>query len=58
MPFLNEFHTNLLKGRNSKLLLFGPQQVEIDIEKLPEKIELYRSVESFTSKYLEETVFV
>jgi len=40
------------------LLLFGPQQVEIDIEKLPEKIELYRSVESFTSKYLEETVFV
>jgi DNA-binding transcriptional MerR regulator len=58
MPFLTNFHQNLLEDRDSKLLLFGPQQIEIDTDKLPGQIELFRSVESFIAKYLEETVFV
>jgi DNA-binding transcriptional MerR regulator len=58
MPFLANFHQNLLENRDSKLLLFGPQQIEIDTDKLPGQIELFRSVESFIAKYLEEIVFV
>lgn len=58
MPFLTNFHQNLLEDRDSKLLLFGPQQIEIDTDKMPGQIELFRSVESFIAKYLEETVFV
>jgi DNA-binding transcriptional MerR regulator len=58
MPFLTNFHQNLLENRDSKLLLFGPQQIEIDTDKLPGQIELFRSVESFIAKYLEEIVFV
>ena len=58
MPFLTNFHQNLFEDRDSKLLLFGPQQIEIDTDKLPGRIELFRSVESFIAKYLEETVFV
>ena len=58
MPFVNDFRTNLLEGRNSKLLVFGPQQIEIDLTALPVQIELYRSVESFSSKYLEENILV
>ena len=57
MPFLNNFYNNLLKGRDSRLLIFGPQQIEIDSELLPTQIELYRSVEAFISKYLEDAIF-
>ena len=57
MPFLNNFYDNLLKGRDSRLLIFGPQQIEIDTESLPTQIELYRSVEAFISKYLEDPIF-
>ena len=58
MPFLQGFYNDLLADRDSKLLLFGPQQIEIDTDKLPGQIELFRSVESFMAKYLEEIVFV
>ena len=53
MPFLQGFYNDLLADRDSKLLLFGPQQIEIDTDKLPGQIELFRSVESFMAKYLE-----
>jgi len=58
MPFLAKFHKTLLANKNSKLLLFGPQQIEINTEKLPGQIEMFRSVESFISRYLVEKVFV
>ena len=58
MPFLAEFYKTLLANKNSKLLLFGPQQIEINTEKLPGQIEMFRSVESFISRYLVEKVFV
>ena len=58
MPYLNDFHEKLLSKTDSKLIIFGPQQLEIDIETLPRKIELYRSVESFITNYFMENVFV
>ena len=58
MPFLKNFHSTLLDNKDSRLLIFGPQQIEIDTDNLPPQIELFRSVESFIAKYLEEVVFV
>ena len=58
MLYLEDFHKHILDHQESKLLLFGPQQIAIDTNKLPDQIELYRSVESFVSKYFPEKVFV
>ncbi len=58
MPFLNTFYKQVLEKYESKLILFGPQQVAIDKENLPEKIELYRSVESFIFKYFNNKVLI
>ena len=49
MPYLNLFNEKLLLNTNSKLIVFGPQQTKIDTNNLPNKIELYRSVQSFIS---------
>jgi hypothetical protein len=57
MMYLEDFHRHILNHQESKLLLFGPQQIAIDTEKLPDQIELYRSVESFVSNYFTEKVF-
>ena len=58
MSYLQDFHSQLLENYDSKLILFGPQQIAIDKSKLPEKIEMHRSVESFVFKYFSENVFV
>lgn len=58
MIYLQDFHSQLLENYDSKLILFGPQQTAIDKNKLPEKIEMHRSVESFVFKYFSENVFV
>ena len=56
MPYLKLFNEKLLLNTNSKLIVFGPQQTKIDINNLPNKIELYRSVQSFISNYLEKKI--
>jgi len=58
MPFLNTFYNQILENHDSKLILFGPQQVSIDRENLPKKIELHRSVESFVNKYFSNKVLI
>ena len=58
MPYLQNFYDKILNNQDSKLILFGPQQIAIDKEILPEKIELFRSVESFVFKYFSEDVLV
>tara|TARA_S200000501_G_C20763384_1_gene717151 strand:- start:736 stop:1263 length:528 start_codon:yes stop_codon:yes gene_type:complete len=58
MLYLKNFYKYILDQKDSKLLLFGPQQIAIDTDNLPAQIELYRSVESFVSKYFPEKVFV
>ena len=58
MPYLHNFYNKILENQDSKLILFGPQQIAIDKEALPEKIEMYRSVESFIFKYFSQDVLV
>ena len=58
MPYLHSFYNKILENQDSKLILFGPQQIAIDKEKLPKKIEMFRSVESFVFKYFSEDVLV
>ena len=57
MPFLKDFYSEILENKESKLILFGPQQIIIDTKNLPKQIEMYRSVESFVDKYFTERVF-
>ena len=57
MPYLKSFNEKLLLNTNSKLIVFGPQQIEIDLNNLPNKIELYRSVETFINNYFEEKMY-
>ena len=58
MPYLKKFNAQILANRESKLILFGPQQAEIDINQIPSQIEMYRSLESFVFKYFSENVYV
>ena len=58
MPYLQNFYNKILDKQDSKLILFGPQQIAINREALPEKIEMFRSVESFVFKYFSEDVLV
>jgi len=58
MPYLKKFHAQILANRESKLILFGPQQAEIDINQIPSQFEMYRSLESFVFKYFSENVYV
>ena len=58
MPYLQNFYNKILDKQDSKLILFGPQQTAINKELLPEKIEMFRSVESFVFKYFSEDVLV
>lgn len=58
MPYLKKFNAQILANRESKLILFGPQQAEIDISQIPSQIEMYRSLESFVFKYFSENVYV
>ena len=57
MPYLKHFNEKLLLNTNSKLIVFGPQQIQIDLNNLPNKIELYRSVESFINNYFEKKLY-
>ena len=58
MDYLYDFHKRILSNTNSKLLIFGPMQVEIDLGKMPEKIELFRSIDAFNVRYFQENIFV
>ena len=58
MSYLDTFHKTLLKDSKSKLLVFGPQQVEINLSAIPDRIELFRSIDAFNVKYFQEHIFV
>ena len=58
MDYLSDFHQRILKDSDSKLLIFGPLQVEIDLSKMPDKIELFRSIDAFNVRYFQENIFV
>ena len=56
--YLLNFYNSILKETSSKLLIFGPQQVQIEQSKLPQKIEVFKSVDAFRVSYFNENIFV
>ena len=58
MFFINEFYKEILEGKKSKLLLFGPQQKEIELNNLPTQIELYHSIEAFKVNFFYDSLYV
>ena len=56
--YLGEFNNKLLKNSQSELLIFGPQQMEINHSLLPNNIKAFRSIEAFNLNYLKENIFV
>lgn len=56
--YIYEFYQTILKNNNANLVIMGPQQVYIDLNKLPKKIHLFKTVDAFQKKFLEAPILV
>ena len=56
--YIEEFHQTILKSNNAQLAIMGPQQVYIDLSKLPQNIHLFKTLDAFQHKLMEASVFV
>jgi DNA-binding transcriptional MerR regulator len=56
--YINDFHRRILKHNGARLAIMGPQQVHIDLAKLPSNIHLFKNVNAFQQKFLEASIFV
>ena len=56
--FIEDFNDKLLKGKSINLAILGPQQVNIDIAKLPISIKLFESIHAFRNKFLKASIYV
>lgn len=56
--YIDEFHQRILKDNDAHLAIMGPQQVHIDLAKLPKNIHLFKTVDAFQQKFLEASIFV
>ncbi len=56
--YINDFYQTILKDNNAQLAIMGPQQVHIDLTKLPKNIHLFKTVDAFQQKFLEASIFV
>ena len=56
--YINDFHHRILKHNSAKLAIMGPQQVHIDLSKLPNNVHLFKNVDAFQKKFLEASIFV
>jgi DNA-binding transcriptional MerR regulator len=56
--YIYEFYQTILKNNNANLVIMGPQQVYIDLNKLPKKIYLFKTVDAFQKKFLEAPILV
>ena len=56
--YLYDFHQRILKQNGARLAIMGPQQVHIDLAKLPSNIHLFKNVNAFQQKFLEASIFV
>ena len=56
--FIEDFNDSLLKGKSTNLAILGPQQVNIDIAKLPISIKLFESIRAFSNKFLKASIYV
>jgi DNA-binding transcriptional MerR regulator len=55
--YLLNFHDLILKNNTTELAILGPQQLNINLKILPDKINLFNSVLSFQAKYFKNDVF-
>ena len=56
--YITDFHQRILKQNGARLAIMGPQQVNIDLAKLPNNIHLFKNVNAFQQKFLEASIFV
>ena len=55
--YLLNFYELILKNSTTELAILGPQQLNINLTMLPDKINLFNSVLSFQAKYFKTDVF-
>ena len=55
--YLLNFYDLILKNNATELAILGPQQLNINLTTLPDKINLFNSVLSFQAKYFKTDVF-
>ena len=56
--YIDEFYHTILKNNNANLAIMGPQQVYIDLTKLPKQIHLFKTVDAFKQEFLEVPILV
>jgi DNA-binding transcriptional MerR regulator len=56
--YIDEFYNTILKNNNANLAIMGPQQVYIDLTKLPKQIHLFKTVDAFKQEFLEVPILV
>ncbi len=55
--YITNFEHQILNISDSRLSMFGPRTVDLNQEKLPEKIVVFKGLEEFKHRFLEPTVF-
>lgn len=55
--FITNFEHQILNISDSRLSMFGPRTVDLNQEKLPDKILVFKGLEEFKHRFLEPTVF-
>ena len=55
--FISNFEQQILSISDSRLSMFGPRTVDLNKEKLPDKIVVFEGLEEFKHRFLEPTVF-
>ena len=56
--FISNFDKEILKICDSRLSMFGPRTFDLDHEKLPDKVLVFKCLEEFKHRILEPTVVV
>jgi hypothetical protein len=56
--YIDEFYHTILKNNNANLAIMGPQQVYINLTKLPKQIHLFKTVDAFKQEFLEVPILV
>ena len=56
--YIQDFHGRIVKNTDAELAIMGPQQVHIDLNKLPKGIHLFETVDAFQNKFMKASIFV
>lgn len=56
--YIETFYNSILSQGNSHLAIMGPQQVHVDVTRLPKNVHLFKTVDAFQQKFLKTSIFV